>query len=313
MKRDVVRWATMLAATGILLMHTAVMAATGPTPGGEVPKPRISPPAGKYQVSGEPFLVEISCSVTNALIRYTVDGTAPTIGSTPYTGPLSIPADAVTSDVTIKAVAYARGMRGSIMAEARYEFVDRTSGPILDPPGGICSAESLTVRISSTEGDSVRYTLDGRNPIATSPIAVSNILYLSEISATLKVRAFRGAEPVGPIASGSFTVFRNVPLQHNVPIGDRSGNAGSEQYYVCTIVPPKFLLLFCTTNGLGDCDLYVNYGSRPTTSTYWSASCKAGTVESAYVLTNVPGSWYIMLYGKSSYSNVTIRSVVSGP
>lgn len=59
--------------------------------------------------------VSLSCGTDGADIYYTTDGTTPSAGSTKYTTPI-----AITSDVTIKAIALKSGMNDSAVAEKNY-------------------------------------------------------------------------------------------------------------------------------------------------------------------------------------------------
>lgn len=117
-----------------------------------------------------------------------------------------------------------------------------------------------------------------------------------------------------PGSTPEAVVFSNVPLEHNVPITGIAGEFASEQFYVVTITATQIFNHVSTSNGVGDCDLYINYGSRPTTTNYTFASTRAGNNEIMLIGSKSrPGSWYIMLYGKSSYSNVILRSDVWPP
>lgn len=301
MRSQMGKWSAMIATAAILLAQTAVMAAE------RVATPRFSPPGGTYVGSQS---VEISCSTPEALIRYSTDGSMPNMGSKSYTytGPID-----VTNTMMLNARAFKKAMPPSATEVATYVITAQPSvETLLSPTGGTYSTDGLWVAISSTETNVIfRYTLDGSNPTVTSPIAVSNQVRLAEISATLKARAFRAGAPVGAIVSGYFVVFSNVPLPLNVPIYGLSGALGSQQFYVTTITSSNFFLYVYTTStngGSGDCDLYLKYGARPTTSNYWGASQNVGPDEHIDVYTNTPGSWYIMLYGNNSYSNMTLKS-----
>ncbi len=70
--------------------------------------------------------VALSCATADATIRYTLDGSAPTASSTPYSTP--IPLSATT---TVKARAYKEGMNPSAIATATYTYVDPVQ-PVYD-------------------------------------------------------------------------------------------------------------------------------------------------------------------------------------
>ncbi len=81
-----------------------------------VATPGFNPRGGTYAVSQ---LVTIASTTSDALIRYTTDGSDPTALSSLYTGPVSI-----TSDTTLKARAYKDGMTESAVATAVYIISD---------------------------------------------------------------------------------------------------------------------------------------------------------------------------------------------
>ena len=81
--------------------------------GGQVPAPTFNPPAGSY---GSGQSVMINSATAGAFIRYTTDGSTPssTVG-TVYLGSV-----AVSSSLTLKAIAYKTGMTDSLVTSASY-------------------------------------------------------------------------------------------------------------------------------------------------------------------------------------------------
>jgi hypothetical protein len=65
--------------------------------------------------------------------------------------------------------------------------------------------------------------------------------------------------------SGSST--SNV-LQNGVPVSGLWGAGGSQQFWTMSVPAGASNLQFQTSGGTGDADLYVRFGSAPTTSTY---------------------------------------------
>jgi chitinase len=78
----------------------------------QVATPIFSPLGGTYTAAQN---VTISCATAGATIRYTTDGSTPTLSSAQYTGAIS-----VTSTKTIKAIAMAAGKNNSAIASATY-------------------------------------------------------------------------------------------------------------------------------------------------------------------------------------------------
>ena len=80
----------------------------------QVPAPQFSLPAGAYDGAQS---VELTCTMADATIHYTTDGTTPTTTSPVYTTAIQ-----VTENMTIKAYAVKEGLEDSPMVEAVYEI-----------------------------------------------------------------------------------------------------------------------------------------------------------------------------------------------
>ena len=60
------------------------------------------------------------------------------------------------------------------------------------------------------------------------------------------------------------------------------------------------------SGGSGDADLYVRYGSQPSTSAYDCRPYKNGNSEVCTFTAPADGTWHIGLRAYSTYSNVTL-------
>nr|WP_230961292.1 PPC domain-containing protein [Psychrosphaera haliotis] len=60
------------------------------------------------------------------------------------------------------------------------------------------------------------------------------------------------------------------------------------------------------TGGSGDADLYVKFGSAPTTSSYDCRPYKGGNVESCPIATAQAGTYYVKVIGYSAFSGVSL-------
>src|SRR5262249_23217896 len=73
-------------------------------------------------------------------------------------------------------------------------------------------------------------------------------------------------------------------------------------------------LKFTTAGGTGDVDLYVKFGSAPTTASYDCRPYKAGNAETCTITTAKVGTYYVMLNGYAAYSGATLTgSFPAGP
>jgi len=98
----------------------------------------------------------------------------------------------------------------------------RTAPDVNDPPAITADwglfTDSLSVAVrTDRSGVEVRYTVDGSVPTPNSPLARGPVVLAQ--SAVVSARAFRGARPVSPVASASFTkVPVRPPLQIPAPV-----------------------------------------------------------------------------------------------
>jgi hypothetical protein len=64
--------------------------------------------------------------------------------------------------------------------------------------------------------------------------------------------------------------------------------------------------VFHTQGGTGDADLYVRFGSPPTTATYNCRSWANGNTETCTFAAPSAGTWYVMVRAYSTFSGVTL-------
>ncbi|WP_220479163.1 S8 family peptidase [Marilutibacter spongiae] len=94
-------------------------------------------------------------------------------------------------------------------------------------------------------------------------------------------------------------------LQKGVPVSV-NGAQGSETRYTLTVPAGASNLSFTTSGGSGDADLYVRFGSAPTTSTYDCRPYKSGNAESCTFASPQAGTWHVMLRGYSAYNGLSL-------
>ncbi|MDB6054660.1 MAG: glycoside hydrolase family 18, partial [Verrucomicrobiales bacterium] len=99
--------------------------------------------------------------LTGGQIRYTVDGTTPTVASTLYTNLFTL-----TETSTVNARYFVNGFPASDIYSANFTKAD----PILFNPGSTLFTNSLQITLTNTLGNGViRYTVDGSAPTFSSP------------------------------------------------------------------------------------------------------------------------------------------------
>ena len=109
-------------------------------------------------------------------------------------------------------------------------------------------------------------------------------------------------------ASASVTVTTGGPtaLNDGVPIANSSGATGSSQFWVMHVPAGKDTLTFTISGGTGDADLYVRFGSAPTTTTFDCRPFINGNNETCSFNAPAAGSYFVMVRGFSAYAGVTL-------
>lgn len=154
--------------------------------------PFISPATGTYRYTSG-LRVTISDVTPGVAIYYTTDGSTPTVASTVYSEPFTIPSQPLTE--TVRALATLNRVYSSVTS-ATFTIAPQLAEPTLAPaPGYYLSAQRVTIS-TSTPGGVVHYTTDGSIPTANSPI------YSSPISVTGKVAIKAIVTSAGYTASG---------------------------------------------------------------------------------------------------------------
>lgn len=97
-------------------------------------------------------------------------------------------------------------------------------------------------------------------------------------------------------------------LENGVPVSGISGSAGSEVMYTFEVPSDADSVSIQLAGGSGDADLYVKFGSQPTTSSYDCRPYRSGNNETCSFDPAQTGTYYVMLRGYSSYSSATLTA-----
>ena len=156
--------------------------------------PVITPASGYFDAAQT---VTITCSTPSSTIRYTLNGTTPGDSDPVYSGPFS-----VSSTKTVKAIAYATGMEASSVITSQLSFA--ASPPSFSPaPGGFSDPQSVTLT-SATSGASIRYTTDGSDPTANSPLYTGPIAVAT--TTTIKAISVKSGIENSPVSNGLYAI-----------------------------------------------------------------------------------------------------------
>jgi alpha-tubulin suppressor-like RCC1 family protein len=164
--------------------------------------PTLTPATGSYT---GPQTVTIGSSDPLAVLHYTLDGSTPTTASPLYGG-----AFPVATTTTVQARAFRAGWTPSATASSTITLTAGTlATPTVEPAAGVyMPAQSIT--LAGPAGATLRYTLDGTEPTATSPI-YAGPLTLSEGTVTVKARAFQTDWTPSATRTASYTIDGTPP------------------------------------------------------------------------------------------------------
>ncbi|HZI05995.1 MAG TPA: PPC domain-containing protein, partial [Archangium sp.] len=110
-----------------------------------------------------------------------------------------------------------------------------------------------------------------------------------------------------------YTGFIGEALSNGAVYAGLGHDSGDLQYYSINVPAGQARLDFFMTGGTGDADMYVQFGSLPSTST-WSCRPYVGGNQETCTFFNPPaGTWYVMLRGYSAYSGASFAGVWSNP
>jgi serine protease len=96
-------------------------------------------------------------------------------------------------------------------------------------------------------------------------------------------------------------------LTNGVVVTNISGASGSEQYWRLAVPSGMTQVVFTISGGTGDADMYVRFGSRPTTTTYSCRPYLSGNNETCTISNPSAGDWYVLLRGYTAFSGVSLR------
>ena len=167
-----------------------------------VASPAFTPTGGTYTSAQS---VSMSTSTPGAAIRYELGGQAPTQSSQTYSAAVT-----VSSSTVVMAVASKTGWEDSYLTAGTYTLNYGTLAPPTMTPAPGTYAGSVTVSLSAAAGSTIRYTLDGTEPSATSPVYSSPLVLAA--SKTVKAKAFRSDWTASPTTTTAYVVEAAAPV-----------------------------------------------------------------------------------------------------
>ncbi|WP_376696830.1 S8 family serine peptidase [Wenzhouxiangella sp. EGI_FJ10305] len=95
-------------------------------------------------------------------------------------------------------------------------------------------------------------------------------------------------------------------LTNGESVDDLSGSQDSETFFTIDVPSDASNLAIDMSGGSGDADLYVKFGSEPTSSDYDCRPYEAGNDETCTFDDPEAGTYHIMIHGYDSYSGVSL-------
>jgi hypothetical protein len=221
--------------------------------------PTFSPAPGTYNSSQS---VTISDGTAGAVIHCTTDGSTPTVSSPVCT------TVAVSSSLTLKAIAAATGYNTSGVATGAYSITPTAAAPAFSAAPGKYSG-SVTVTLSdSTPGAVIHCTINGTTPTASSDVCTSVRIAVTE---TLKAIAIASGYNNSALTTGSYTIA--LPVAAAPTMNPKPGSYNSNQSVTLSDATPGAVIH------------YTSDGSTPTaTSPVYSKPLQVNRSETIHAI-----------------------------
>ncbi|MEZ2419632.1 M4 family metallopeptidase [Luteibacter sp. RCC_6_2] len=97
-------------------------------------------------------------------------------------------------------------------------------------------------------------------------------------------------------------------LQNGVAKTGLAGSSGTELSYTVVVAAGASNLSIVTSGGTGDADLYVKFGSAPTTSSYNCRPYLNGNNETCTFAAPQAGTYYVKVRGYTTFSGVSLKA-----
>ncbi len=105
----------------------------------------------------------------------------------------------------------------------------------------------------------------------------------------------------------------NNVLQNGVAVTGISGSSGSEVFYTMDVPAGATDLEFVLSGGSGDADMYIRFGSAPTTSSWDCRPYRNGNNETCTISNIQAGTYHVMIRGYTSYSGTSLTGSFTEP
>jgi len=180
-------------------------------------------------------------------------------------------------------------------------------------------ATNVTFTMSGGTGDADLYVRAGSKPTTTTydcrPYKGGNSEECSIDNPTAGTyhvmlngySAYSAVSLVGNITGGSSSGGgTGTPQAGGGTISDVTANTGQWKHYTLDVPAGMSTFTVTTSGGSGDADLFVKYGSQPTTTTYDCRPYKNGNAETCTFTNPQAGTWHLSVNAYSTFSGLTL-------
>lgn len=98
----------------------------------------------------------------------------------------------------------------------------------------------------------------------------------------------------------------NTALTNGTPVANLSGATGEEQVFTLDVPAGATDLSFNLSGGAGDADMYVTFGSEPSTASYDCRSWATGNTETCTISNVQTGTYYVKLHAYAAFNGATL-------
>jgi alpha-tubulin suppressor-like RCC1 family protein len=166
---------------------------------GTLAAPTFDPAAGTYP---GPQTVTIASGASGTTVRYTLDGSEPTLSSPVYSSPL-----AVDWTTTVKAKAFKADWTASPVASATYSLPDTSAAPVVfSPPAGVYASRRTITLTTATSGAAIHYTTNGVDPTEADPAVASGGTVVVDQDLPLKAKVWKDGMTASPVRRADYQI-----------------------------------------------------------------------------------------------------------
>lgn len=168
--------------------------------------------------------------------------------------------------------------------------------------GAVSGATSYTISRATTSGGPYTVVGTSATPSFSNTGLSCNTTYYYVVSASNGTCSSANSAQ----AQATTSACTGNVLTNGVPVTGISGSTGSQQFWTMAVPAGASNLQFVTSGGSGDADLYVKFGSAPTTTTYDCRSIGSTNAESCTIATPSTGTYHVLVHAYATFSGMSL-------